>query len=345
MTMLADGVELVIGVDTHKHAHTAALVDRVGGVTETFEFPADPAGYRRALGRVAAHGGVRVWAVEGTGSYGAGLTEFLQACGERVVEVERPGRPRRRNGAKSDTIDAARAAREVLAAKNLIEPRRGGEREAVRVLLATRNGAVVARTKALNHLQALVVTAPRRLRSRLDELTTTQLVRRAGRLQVRADQPIEEQATVRAMRACARRALACEKEAAELEAELQRILTQQVPHLLAEPGVGPISAAAIYLAWSHRGRIRNDAAFAALAGVAPIPASSGQTTRHRLNRGGDRQLNRALHTITLSRLSYHPETRAYATRRQAEGKTTRDIRRCLKRHLARRIYKLLEHTP
>ncbi len=343
--MLADGVELVIGVDTHKQAHTAAFVDRLGGVSETFEFPADPAGYRRALGRVAAHGRVRVWAMEGTGSYGAGLTGFLQACGERVVEVERPGRPRRRNGAKSDTIDAVRAAREVLAAKDLIEPRRRGEREAVRVLLATRNGAVVARTKALNHLQALVVTAPGRLRSRLDGLTTTQLVRRAGRLQVRASQPIEEQATVRAMRACARRALACEKEAAELETELQRILTQQVPHLLAEPGVGPISAAAIYLAWSHRGRIRNDAAFAALAGVAPIPASSGQTTRHRLNRGGDRQLNRALHTITLSRLGCHPETKAYATRRQAEGKTTRDIRRCLKRHLARRVYKLLEHTP
>jgi transposase len=162
---------------------------------------------------------------------------------------------------------------------------------------------------------------------------------------VSADQPIEDQATVRAMRACARRALACEQEATELEAELKAILTIEVPHLLAEPGVGPISAAAIYLAWSHHGRIRHEAAFAALAGVAPIPASSGQTTRHRLNRGGDRQLNRALHTITLSRLSCHPETKAYATRRLTEGKTTRESRRCLKRHIARRIYKLLEHTP
>ncbi|MEE9206385.1 MAG: IS110 family transposase [Acidimicrobiia bacterium] len=343
--MLADGVEFVIGVDTHKQTHTAAVVDRLGGVGETFEFAADPTGYREVLGRMAAHGGTRVWGVEGTGSYGAGLTGFLQNAGEWVLEVERPGRPARRNGAKSDTIDAVRAAREVLAAKDLIEPRRGGEREAVRVLLATRNGAVVARTKALNHLQALVVTAPGRLRSRLGGLTTLQLTRQAARLRLSADQPIEDQATVRAMRACARRALVCEKEAAELETELERILTQQVPHLLAEPGIGPISAAAIYLAWSHHGRIRNDAAFAALAGVAPIPASSGQTTRHRLNRGGDRQLNRALHTITLSRLSCHPETQAYATRRLAEGKTTRDIRRCLKRHIARRVYKLLEHTP
>ena len=345
MTMLADGVEFVVGVDTHKQAHTAAVVDRLGGVGETFEFSADPAGYRSVLGRVTAHGGTRVWGVEGTGSYGAGLTGFLQSAGERVVEVERPGRPLRRNGAKSDAIDAIRAARQVLTSKHQIEPRKRGEREAIRVLLATRNGAVVARTKALNHLQALVVTAPRRLRTRLDGLSTAQLTRQAGRLQIRADQPIEYQATVRAMRACARRALACGQEADELDAELKRILSDQVPHLLAEPGVGPISAAAIYLAWSHHGRIRNDAAFAALAGVSPIPASSGQTTRHRLNRGGDRQLNRALHTITLSRLSCDPETRAYATRRLAEGKTTREIRRCLKRHIARRVHKLLEHTP
>jgi transposase len=343
--MLADGVEFVVGVDTHKQAHTAAMVDRLGGVGETFEFSADPSGYRSALGRVKAYRGVRVWGVEGTGSYGAGLTGFLQDCGERVVEVERPGRPARRNGAKSDAIDAVRAASQVLASKDLIEPRRGGEREAVRVLLATRNGAVVARTKALNHLQALVVTAPERLRSRLSRLRTDELARQASRLRLRTDQPIEYQATVRAMRACARRALACGQEADELESELKGILTDQVPHLLAEPGVGPISAAAIYLAWSHHGRIRNDAAFAALAGVSPIPASSGQTTRHRLNRGGDRQLNRALHTITLSRLSCHPETKTYATRRLTEGKTTREIRRCLKRHLARRIYKLLENTP
>jgi len=186
---------------------------------------------------------------------------------------------------------------------------------------------------------------PERLRSRLRGLSTTQLTRQASRLRLSAAQPIEYQATVRAMRACARRAIACGQEADELETELGRILTDQVPHLLAEPGIGPISAAAIYLAWSHHGRIRNDAAFAALAGVSPIPASSGQTTRHRLNRGGDRQLNRALHTITLSRLSCHPETKTYATRRLTEGKTSREIRRCLKRHLARRIYKLLEHTP
>jgi transposase len=154
---------------------------------------------------------------------------------------------------------------------------------------------------------------------------------------------VEHRATVMALRACSRRAIACGREADELERELRRLLYDAVPVLLDQPGVGPITAAAIYLAWSHRGRIRNDAAFAALAGVAPVPASSGQTVRHRLNRGGDRQLNRALHTIVLSRLAC-PETKTYAERRRAEGKTNREIRRCLKRHFARRVYKLLEHT-
>ena len=344
MVMLADQVEVVIGVDTHKETHTAAVVDRLGGVSATFEFTADRAGYRKLLHRVGSLDATRVWAVEGTGSYGAGLTEFLHAAGEHVVEVERPARPARRHGAKSDAIDAVRAAREVLARTHQVEPRQRGDREAIRVLLSTRHGAVVARTKALNHLHALVITAPIELRERLDGQSRMALVRRCAGLRIRAEHTIEHQATVRALRACARRVISCGAEAAELEHHLELVLRDRVPALLAEPGVGPISAAAIYLAWSHTGRIRNDAAFASLAGVAPIPASSGQTVRHRLNRGGDRQLNRALHTIVVSRLACHDETKAYAARRLAEGKTSREVRRCLKRHLARRVFKLLEHT-
>jgi transposase len=344
MVMLADQVEVVIGVDTHSQSHTAAVVDRLGGVHTTVEFSADRAGYRRALAQAGVVEGVRVWAVEGTGSYGSGLTEFLHAAGERVVEVERPARPARRHGAKSDAIDAVRAAREVLARTHQIEPRQRGDREAIRVLLSTRHGAVVARTKALNHLHALIVTAPIELREHLSGVSGTVLVRRCAGLRIRSEHSVERQATVRALRSCARRVVSLGDEAAELEAHLELLLAACVPALLAEPGVGPISAAAIYLAWSHAGRIRNEAAFASLAGVAPIPASSGQTVRHRLNRGGDRQLNRALHTIVVSRLVCHSETRAYAARRLAEGKTNREIRRCLKRHLARRVYKLLEHT-
>jgi transposase len=345
MTMLTDHADVVIGVDTHKHTHTAAFVDRLGGVLGALEIEANASGYRRLLRAAGQHPGVRAWAVEGTGSYGAGLTTMLVAAGEDVVEVERPARPARRAGAKSDPIDALRAAREVLAREHQIEPRQRGNREAIRVLLATRNGAIVARTKALNHLHALVVTAPEPLRARLAGLSTGELTRCCAALRVRADMTVEHRATVMTLRACARRAMACGREADELEAELRRLLRQCVPELLDQPGVGPISAAAIFLAWSHHGRIRNDAAFAALAGVSPVPASSGQTVRHRLNRGGDRQLNRALHTIVLSRLACDPETKTYAERRRAEGKTPREIRRCLKRHLARRVYKLLEHTP
>jgi transposase len=344
MTMLTDHVDLVIGIDTHKETHTAAFVDRFGAVHEVFEVEANAAGYQRLLDAASEHRGQRVWAVEGTGSYGAGLTTALIAVGEHVVEVERPGRPKHRPSGKSDPIDAVRAAREVLAREHQIKPRQRGNREAIRVLLATRNGAVLARTKALNHLHALVVTAPDELRARLSGTSTGDLTRRCAALRVRADMTDEHRATVMALRACARRAIACGQEVDELEPELLRLVRACVPELLDQAGVGPITAAVIYLAWSHRGRIRNDAAFAALAGVAPLEASSGQTVRHRLNRGGDRQLNRALHTIVLSRMMFDPETKTYVERRRAEGKTPREIRRCLKRHVARGVFKLLEHA-
>jgi transposase len=344
MSMLTDRIDLVIGIDTHKRTHTAAFVDRLGAVHEVFEVEANAAGYRRLLRVAHGHAGQRVWAVEGTGSYGAGLTTALTAAGEHVVEVERPGRPKHRPSGKSDPIDAVRAAREILSRDHQIDPRQHGNREAIRVLLATRNGAVLARTKAVNHLHALIVTAPDELRARLSGTSTAELTRRCGSLRVRADMTDEHRATVIALRACARRAIACGQEAHELEPELLRLVRAALPELLDQPGVGPITAAAIYLAWSHHGRIRNDAAFAAMAGVAPLEASSGQTVRHRLNRGGDRQLNRALHTIVLSRMMFDPETKAYVERRRAEGKTNREIRRCLKRHVARRVFKLLEHA-
>lgn len=343
MTMLAEDCDVVVGVDTHRDTHTAAFVDRLGGVDETMVIDATTRGYRALLAASERRAGRRVWAVEGTGSYGAGLTRFLLAAGERVVEVERPARPARRAG-KTDALDAVRAARDVLARDHQIEPRDHGNREAIRVLLATRRGAVVARTQAINQLRALVVTAPEPIRARLAGLSSGTLLTRCAALRTRPEMTAEHEATVVALRACARRARTCGLEADDLEHRLVVLLRDVAPALLAEPGVGPISAAAIVLAWSHHGRVRNEAAFAQLAGVAPIPASSGQTVRHRLNRGGDRQLNRALHTIVLARVACHEETRAYVERRRAEGKTSREIRRCLKRHLARRIYKLLEHT-
>lgn len=195
---------------------------------------------------------------------------------------------------------------------------------------------------AINQLKALIVGAPEELRAELRGLGTKRQVRRCARLRQRPTRSLEHRMTVLALRSTAHRIQLLAAEAAELRAELEQLVAASAPWLLTLPGVGPISAAQVLVSWSHPGRLRSEAAFAALAGANPIPASSGQVTRHRLNRGGDRQLNRALHTIVLARLRDDADTRAYAARRRLEGKTTRDIRRCLKRAIARQLFKLLE---
>jgi transposase len=304
---------------------------------------ADAAGYQRLLAFARAQvPGRRCWAVEGAGSYGAGLAAFLQAHSERVVEVGRPKRPPRRTGAKSDALDAVRAAREVLAHDHPLAPRRRGDREALRVLLATRHSACVAKVSAINQLKALIVGAPEELRAELRGLATKRQITRCARLRDRPARSQEHRMTVRELRSTAQRIRLLAAEAAGLRAELERLVAAVAPWLLELPGVGPISAAQILVSWSHAGRLRSEAAFAALAGVNPIPACSGQVTRHRLNRSGDRQLNRALHTVVVARLRDDPQTRAYAARRRGEGKSVREIRRCLKRAVARQLFKLLE---
>lgn len=341
--MLAGLVEFVIGVDTHRDSHTAAVVHAAtGGVTAQLTVATDAFGYRR-LQAFADHNaqGNRVWAIEGTGSYGAGLTTSLLEHGEWVVEIDRPARPARRDGAKSDDLDAVRAAREALSREHLAAPRARGDREALRVLMAARQGAVVARTKAIGQLKALIVNAPQSLRDQLRRGTTDEQLQRCARLRTLPTQSIEHRATVQAIRGTARRALALEAEAAEYETDLEQLVIAICPILLDRPGIGTITAAQFLISWSHHGRIRTEAAFASLAGVAPIPASSGAVTRHRLNRAGDRQLNRALHTVALTRLRIHEPTKAYAARRTQEGKSPREIKRCLKRAISREVYRLL----
>jgi transposase len=346
MGMLAERADYVIGVDTHRDSHSAAaVVAATGIVTARATVAADAFGYRRLLRLARRHArGRRLWAVESSGSFGAGLSAFLLGHGEWVVEVERPKRPARRNGAKSDELDAVRAAHEALERDHLAQPRARGEREAVRVLLVTRRSAIRARTQAINHLKALVITAHEPLRHQLRNTPTAELVERCSRLRTLPSHEPEHRATVLALRHTARRIRALDAEANDLACELAGLVERIVPDLLAETGIGPISAAQLYCSWSHRGRLRNDGAFAMLGGSAPIPASSGQTIRHRLNRAGDRQLNCALHTIVLTRLQHDPATRAYAARRTAEGKTPREIKRCLKRYLARRVFRILETT-
>ena len=340
--MLADEVDYVIGVDTHRDEHAAAVVDRVGSIVMESVTAANEAAFARLLERIDVRAPrPRAWAIEGSGSYGAGLVRFLTDRGERVFEVHRLTRDRRSH-AKTDAIDAVRAARTALSRDLQATPRGGGAREGLRVLVATRRSAVNSRRVALQQLRAFLVTAPDPLRRQLGQLTEARLLARCARLRVHAHQDHAGRALTLALRTCAQRALQARDETDMLDKEITSLVDELAPGLRDEPGVGPISAAQILIAWSHPGRIRSEAAFARIAGAAPIPATTGQTVRHRLDRGGDRQLNRALHTIVLSRRQrQHPATIAYIQRRIAEGKTSREATRCLKRYTARQLYRRL----
>ena len=347
MNSLSEIVEVVIGVDTHVETHTAAVVDaRTGAVLDEATVPTTSQGYQDLVDLADAHSALRVWAVEGTGGHGAGLARHLARGEEFVVELDRPERAKRRHGAKSDPLDAVRAAREAMARPNLGTPRAGGDRQALSVLLAARRSAVDASTVAQRQLFSLVIAAPEHLRYKLRGRKLPEMLMIAARLRIQAGWDTESATTAATLRTLARRAQAMTAEAAELEKQILVIVRAWRPDLLNEFGVGPIVAATVLCAWSHPRRIRSEAAFAMLAGAAPIPATSGQvTTRYRLNRHGDRQLNRALHTIVLSRQRYHAPTKAYIDRRTTEGKTPRESRRCLKRYIARDLYRLLEHGP
>jgi transposase len=286
-------VQVVIGVDTHKHTHTAAVVAAAsGGVLATQTVATTPAGYQALVALAGQNPQPRAWAVEGTGGYGAGLARLLTAGGEWVVELDRPHRAGRRHGAKSDPIDAARAAREALGRFRLAQPRAGGQRAALGVLLAARCSAVGASTCAQRQLHALVVAAPERLRARLAGRSTRQLVAACARLGGHPSWDLECSTTAVVLRTLARRVRELNAEARTHQQAITAIVGGWRPDLLDEFGIGPITAAVVLGAWSHPGRCRSDAAFAMLGGAAPIPASSGQTVRYRLNRSGDRQLNR-----------------------------------------------------
>jgi transposase len=344
--MLADQLDYIVGVDPHRDSHSLAIVQIVsGGVVFESTIAANSAGYAQALKLVEEHArGRRAFAIEGTGSFGAGLTRFLTARGERVLEVSRLRRERR-SGGKTDALDAIRAARSVLSERRPSTPRAGGERQALQALVAAREGAVNAKRAALCQLRDLLITTPEPLRSELRPLTRARLLQRlaATRPETRGD--AELRGSLLALRSIARRVLQLTVEERELAREIETLTRRLAPQLLDQAGVGPHAAAQLVLSWSHQGRITSEAAFARLAGAAPIPASSGQTIRYRLDRTGDRKLNRALHMILVTRKRTHPATIAYIQRRIQEGKTRREANRCLKRYLARSLYRLLEHGP
>ena len=342
--MLADELDYMVGVDTHRDEHVLAVVTApADAVVAQWTVATNGHGYRQALRFAQQYaGGARAWAVEGAGHYGVGLTRYLSERGETVLAVGRSPRGERRLRGKDDQLDAVRAARAALTSEPLALPRAGERREALRLLLVARRSAVDVRREALVQLRSVIVTAPDRLCEELRGLPVQRLLGRCSRSGARQRrEPTNSphgSSSAHSHDGSRRRPARPTSSNAHVRA--------LAPQLLEEPGVGPIVAPRLIAAWSHRGRVRSEAAFARLAGVAPVPASSGQTMRHRLSRGGDRQLNRALHTIVLHRRQHDPATKDYISKRIAEGKSRRDaITRLLKRYLARHLYRLLQKEP
>jgi transposase len=359
VTTLGDLVDVVIGVDTHVESHSACAVRADNGaVIDRITVPTTRAGYRTLVefadavclevagseaGPVVA--AMRAWAIEGTGGHGAGLTRVLDQTQEVVFELDRPQRAKRRHGKKSDPLDAERAAREALARPRLGTPRAGsGDRQVLAQLLSARSSAVQGATDAQRQLFSWVVAAPDQIRDRLRGRRGRDLLTVASRMRGHDSWDDDTRMIASTLATVARRALGLIEEARGYEKQIRALVRRWRPDLLAKVGVGPIVAATVLCAWSHPGRIHSEAAFAMLAGIAPIPANSGQvTSRYRLNRYGDRRLNHAVHTIVTTRQRCHPPTQAYTERRTAQGKTKREIRRCLTRYIIRDLYRLLKN--
>lgn len=339
--------EVVGGVDTHKDTHTAAVIDTAGRMLGHATFPATGAGYTHLLDWLAGFGLLVLVGVEGTGAYGSGLAAHLSGRGVETVEVDRPDRKTRRRAGKSDPVDAEAAARAALATRATGTPKdRNGAVEALRVLRVARRSGVDQRADVQRQIKTLIVTAPEPLRDRLRGLRDNQLLTTCARLRpdnTRLHDPAE--ATKHALRTLAARHAQLTIEITALNAHLATLVEQINPALLELTGVGvDVAGQLLVTAGGNPDRIRSEPAFAMLCGVAPLPASSGKTRRHRLNRGGDRQANAALYRIALSRLRWDPRTQAYAERRTTEGLSKKEIIRCLKRMIAREIYYILQPT-
>ncbi len=332
--------EVVVGVDTHKHVHTAVAIDRLGTRLGATTVPVSAEGYRALEAWALSFGSVRVFGIEGTGSYGAGLSRFLRERGHAVLEVDRPSRQLRHRRGKSDAIDAEAAARAVLGGQAVGLPKSGtGMVGMIRHLKAARDTAVKARTQAMLTIKALIVAAPSAMRERLERVDgRTALIRHLAAVR---PGPIDctEASAKAGLRALARRWLALDEEVREHDVHLERLTRLSAPDLVEAHGMGAGTAAEmLLLVGDNPERIRSEGAFAKLCGACPVPASSGKTSRHRLNRGGDRRANAALHRVVVVRMRRHTPPLNYVKRRKAEGKSTREIMRCLKRFVAREIY-------
>jgi len=334
--------EVVLGVDTHKDAHVAAVVSTTGRLIDSRGFPATADGYRQLLDWAGSEGTVTRAGVECTGSYGAALSRFLRGNGLAVIEVNQPDKATRRRRGKTDTIDAEAAAHAVLSGRATATAKRAdGPAEALRLFKMAKVSAVKARSQAVNQLRAVLVTAGPELREPLDGLTIPNLVRARQALPGTADDTATA-AAVFTLRLLARRVAELDDEIAALKQQITDVIRQHTPQLLECYGVGPDTAAALLIATGDNPeRLRSESSFASLCSVSPVEASSGKTQRRRLNRGGDRQANSALYTIVLARLRWETRSRSYVGRRIAKGKTRREAIRCLKRYVARELYTII----
>lgn len=340
-------IEVAGGVDTHSDTHTAAVIDQVGRVLGTEQFPADTAGYAALLDWMRSFGQLVGVGVEGTGAYGAGLARLLHRQEVLVIEVDRPDRKTRRFQGKSDPIDAVQAAKTALAGERTGVPKqRDGRIEALRNLRVARRSAVDQRADAQRRIKTLIVTAPDDLRERLRSLGVKDLITTCANLRPdRTDAASPATAVKIALRSLARRHQQLTAEIADLDELLEPLVAAINPGLVAANGVGTdVAGQLLVTTGDNHDRLTSEAAFAMLCGAAPIPASSGKTNRHRLNRGGDRQANKALYRVVICRLRWDPRTRAYMERRTKDGLSKKEIIRCLKRYVARELYQLIT-TP
>jgi transposase len=334
------------GVDTHLDVHVAAALDPIGGLLGVASFDTTRAGYEALLAWLSSFGVPHRVGVEGTGSYGAGLARFLMEHDVEVIEVDRPNRQARSRAGKSDPVDAMEAARAALSGRATgLAKTKDGPVEAIRALLVARRSARNHRIATLVQMRHLVFTAPQELRDRFFGLSKIQLVKQAAALRPRDNGDPVTYATKVALKSLAQRVQLLETQIKQIRTLLRPLITVAAPSLLDVHGVG-IEVASILLvaAGDNAHRLKNEAAFARLCGVAPLEASSGKVVRHRLNRGGNRQANHALYQIILSRLSSDPETKRYVQRRTTEGKSIAEIVRVLKRYAAREVFKHLPHT-
>lgn len=334
--------EVILGVDTHLDTHVAAVIGHAGKLLGTLATPTNATGYLKLLAWARSLGCVRRAGVEGTGTYGAGLARVLREQGIEVLEVNRPDRSKRRLKGKSDPTDAENAARSVLSGEATAIPKsQSGAAEAMRTVSVARRSAVKAKTQAINQLRAILVSAPQDIRERLWKVKADQCVAGCAHLRHLGSTTLLRTLTT-TLRLLAKRWLMLAAELKELDAALAHLTSESAPHLREQFGVGPQTAATlIAVAGDNPERLHSEAALAALCGVSPLPASSGKTIRHRLNRGGDRQANNALWTIAMVRMRSEPRTRAYVERRTAEGMSNKEIHRCLKRYIVRELYPLI----